>query len=630
MSGDISAGGTQNLVGHSLGGRYDIVSRLGKGGMAVVYRANDRMLARTVAIKVLRTDVAKDPVAAKRLVREARAAGQLHHPNIITMHDVGDSDGMVYIVMEVLQGRELSELMDESGSLGLVRSIEIARQTASALAVAHAHRIIHRDIKPENLFICRSENGEDHVKVLDFSIAKLPTNMVTAALTRAGSVFGTPHYMAPEQVEGREVSPQTDLYALGAVLFESILGEPPFDGDSVIDILLQHVRATAKRLDFDGRPLPPGLADLVESMLAKKESDRPTSAEEVERQLARCLVAARVIEGSGATIEMPTIEQAALGADFGYGDSEATFKLKGDVVASTRAAADAAAQAAPTEASSPPAAPAAPTPAAAPARPAVAPAPASPALDAAVADSLPTNLDLPDELPGSMRGEANAASADIDWSKPAGADDPADFSGRTMMGHGLAAQVLAEAARIQAERAARAPALGLLPAAAAAPAPASPPSAAGASKPAPPPLGRAHLPTSLAAATGPSAPTATSAPTAARPAVPGAPQPSAPPSSAPPSSAPPTSAASMPHAPSARQQAAKASAGPPPSAEVSRAAAAETVAVSAEDQAALAEALGARKQLAPAPQTGPSVAVIAIGAVVVVGVLTGALFVLLR
>ena len=625
MPGDISAGGSQNLIGHSLGGRYDIVSRLGKGGMAVVYSATDRSLGRTVAIKVLRTDVAKDPIAAKRLVREARAAGQLHHPNIITMHDVGDSDGMVFIVMEVLQGRELSELMDEKGPLGLVRSIEIARQTASALAVAHAHRIIHRDIKPENLFVSQTDGGHDHVKVLDFSIAKLPTNMVTAAFTRAGSVFGTPHYMAPEQVEGREVSPQTDIYALGAVLFESLLGEPPFDGDSVIDILLQHVRGTAKRLDFDGRPLPPGLADLVESMLAKKESDRPTSAEEVERQLARCLAAARVIEGSGATTEMNVVETEAVAADDGFNDSDATFQLKGDAVAAIRAAADAANAAS------------------------LGDWPSGPmVVDRSAARSapeqLPTNLDLPDDLPGAMGG-APSAPAEVDWNSVGSDNDPGDFSGRTMMGHGLAAQVRAEAARIEAERAAKAeaPALGLPPASAL-PArlkqPAAP-SVKQAAKPAPPPPGRAQLPTLLAGESRVSAPTAAPvpSPSAARPssappssAPPSsAPPSSAPPSSAPPSSAPPTASSSLPRASSARHAAARVQ-DDDPSGDASRAASAATIAVSAEDQAALAEALGVRKAAAAAQakRSGPPIVAIAIGAVVVVGVLIGALFVFMR
>ena len=283
-SGALDAG---SLIGQTLAGRYLIQGQLGKGGMAVVYQAKDKSFGRTVAVKVLRTDVAKDPVAAKRLVREARAAGQLHHPNIITMHDVGEANGLVYIVMEVLKGVELSDVMEEHGAVPVDRALEIGRQVASALVVAHQNNIIHRDIKPENLFLVDAGNGRETVKMLDFSIAKLPTNMVTAALTRAGSVFGTPHYMAPEQVEGRQVCHQTDLYALGAVIYELIAGEPPFDGNSVIDILLQHAKAPPPKLVDTGIALPPGLSELVDSMLAKKETDRPASAGEVEQALLR-------------------------------------------------------------------------------------------------------------------------------------------------------------------------------------------------------------------------------------------------------------------------------------------------------------------------------------------------------
>jgi len=278
-----------SLIGHTLAGRYVVKKQLGKGGMAVVYLANDKSFGREIAVKVLRTDVAKDPVAAKRLIREARAAGQLHHPNIITMHDVGESDGLVYIVMEVLKGRELSDLMEMEGQINVERSLDISRQVASALSVAHANGIIHRDIKPENLFLIERNGVPSFVKMLDFSIAKLPTNMVTAALTRAGSVFGTPHYMAPEQVEGRQVCAQTDLYALGAVMYELIAGEPPFDGNSVIDILLQHAKARPPRLADCGVDVPPGLSELVDSMLAKKETDRPASASAVEKALSRML-----------------------------------------------------------------------------------------------------------------------------------------------------------------------------------------------------------------------------------------------------------------------------------------------------------------------------------------------------
>lgn len=298
------------LIGTTFADRYAILSRLGKGGMAVVYKATDKNLGREVAVKVLRKDVASDPIAAKRLVREARAAAALHHPNIITIHDVGETGGVVYVVMEILVGRPLSDVLEELGSLGVERSLHIAEQLCSALAIAHAQNIIHRDIKPENLFLLDAGGG-DFVKVLDFSIAKLPTEMVTAALTRAGSVFGTPHYMAPEQVEGREVSAHTDLYATGAVLYEMIAGEPPFDGPSVIDILLKHVKVPPPSLATRGLKLPAGLADLCNRLLAKKKNDRPASASIAREEIAKILADVRHDSDSSPKAEPAAPHRAA-------------------------------------------------------------------------------------------------------------------------------------------------------------------------------------------------------------------------------------------------------------------------------------------------------------------------------
>ena len=291
------------LIGTIFADRYEILSRLGKGGMAVVYRAVDRNLGREVAIKVLRTDVANDPVAAKRLEREGRAAATLQHPHIITVYDRGIRDGAYFVVMEILVGKEMSTIMETEGAISVERALDMGEQIASALAVAHQGGIIHRDIKPENLFLIETGGGGDFIKMLDFSIAKLPTHMVTAALTRAGSVFGTPHYMAPEQVEGKAAVPQTDVYALGAVLFELIMGEPPFDGSSVIDILLKHVKQPPPPLGRPGMRLPTGLRELVAQMLAKKPDERPASAAVVRDKLSKMLAEAR---GDGGERDAPS------------------------------------------------------------------------------------------------------------------------------------------------------------------------------------------------------------------------------------------------------------------------------------------------------------------------------------
>lgn len=304
------------LVGTVFADRYLITGRLGKGGMAVVYRATDRNLNRDVAVKVLRKDVAADPVAAKRLVREARAAASLHHPHIITILDVGERNGTVYVVMELLTGRSLADVLEQDGALPLERALPVAEQLASALVVAHSQGIIHRDIKPENLYLIEHGGTGDFLKVLDFSIAKLPTEMVTAALTRAGSVFGTPHYMAPEQVEGKNVGPQTDLYAAGAVLYEMLTGDPPFDGPSVIDILLKHVKSPPPVLAVPGVRLPAGLAELVTRLLAKKVGDRPASASILRDELAK-IIAEMPRDGEGGQDSPPqaglTATPAAVG-----------------------------------------------------------------------------------------------------------------------------------------------------------------------------------------------------------------------------------------------------------------------------------------------------------------------------
>jgi serine/threonine protein kinase len=201
--------------------------------------------------------------------------------------------------MEILVGKPMADVMESDGAVSVERAVGMCEQVASALMVAHAQGIIHRDIKPENLFLLDHGGAGDFVKVLDFSIAKLPTQMVTAALTRAGSVFGTPHYMAPEQVEGKPAVPQTDLYALGAVLYELIMGEPPYDGPSVIDILLKHVKQPAPHLNVPGQKLPTGLDELVQELLAKKPQDRPESAVVVREKLSRMLVELRGDTASG-------------------------------------------------------------------------------------------------------------------------------------------------------------------------------------------------------------------------------------------------------------------------------------------------------------------------------------------
>jgi len=217
--------------------RYDVREKLGEGATAVVHRAWDRQLQRPVALKVLRDTVGMSELARQRFRREAQAAAGLSHPNIVTVHDAGETDGRLYLVMELVEGRGLHEMLKD-GSLDERRAIEILEKVARGLAAAHAKGIVHRDLKPANIIV--SPSGEP--KVGDFGLAHLLDS--EAELTRAGTALGTPLYMAPEQVRGdaRAITPQTDIYALGAILYEAVLGQPPHLGESIQEIYDRVVR----------------------------------------------------------------------------------------------------------------------------------------------------------------------------------------------------------------------------------------------------------------------------------------------------------------------------------------------------------------------------------------------------
>ena len=275
------------LIGQTFARRYEIRARLGSGGMAVVYAGHDKMLMRDVAVKILRPEASGDPTAAKRLQREATAAGQLHHPNIITFHDVGVAGDQLFIVMELLRGGTLSDVRERAGgALTVLRPAQVGAQVSAALRCVHGANIVHRDLKPENIFVL-DRGGEEDVKLLDFSIAKLPEELVDGRLTQTGTVFGTPYYMAPEQAMGDPVSFHTDLYSLGAVLFEVVAGRPPFVADNPIKLLAKQSLEAAPTLRSLVPEVPRALDELVQAMLEKEPWHRPASAEEVERALRK-------------------------------------------------------------------------------------------------------------------------------------------------------------------------------------------------------------------------------------------------------------------------------------------------------------------------------------------------------
>ena len=273
-----------------LADRYRLHSRLGEGAMGEVYSAEHVLMRKQVAIKVLRREMSEDEEIVARFHREARAAAALDHPNVCQATDFGQNDeGAFFLVMEYLEGRTLQDLIDSEGCLGAKRALHIARQIAAALEVAHSQGIVHRDLKPENTMLIERQGDPDFVKIMDFGIARLVSGSddddeePATRLTRQGMIYGTPHYMSPEQVAGSDVDARTDLYALGVVLFEMLTGQPPFDGDNIARVMGKHVTEPIPALNARCPEITfaPALEELVGRLLAKDADNRPDSAGEV-------------------------------------------------------------------------------------------------------------------------------------------------------------------------------------------------------------------------------------------------------------------------------------------------------------------------------------------------------------
>ena len=220
-------------IGKKLNGRYKIIGNIGSGGMANVFLAQDLILKRQVAVKVLRFDFQNDQAAIRRFQREALAATELVHPNIVTVYDVGEEDGMQYLVMEYVKGMDLKRYIKSHSPLTYYKVIDIMEQILSAIALAHQHQIIHRDLKPQNILI--DEDGV--VKITDFGIA---IALSETSITQTNSMLGSVHYLSPEQARGGMATRQSDIYALGIILYEMLSGHVPFDGESAVSIALKH------------------------------------------------------------------------------------------------------------------------------------------------------------------------------------------------------------------------------------------------------------------------------------------------------------------------------------------------------------------------------------------------------
>ena len=266
---------------HVLGGRYRLQRQLGRGGMATVWRARDTRLDRDAAVKILNPGWHTDPVALERLRREAQSVARLAHRNIVGVYDFDVADNTAYVVMELVEGRSVTQLLAVQDRLPVELAVSIAAQICAALGAAHAAGVVHRDIKPSNVLVDQAGG----VKVCDFGVALLQRAADQAALTSAGAVVGTCQYMAPEQATGRRVDGRADLYAVGCLLYTMLTGEPPFDGSNPIDVLDQQLNDPPVPLRDLRADVPPDLHRLAGELLAKDPADRPATARSVQDRL---------------------------------------------------------------------------------------------------------------------------------------------------------------------------------------------------------------------------------------------------------------------------------------------------------------------------------------------------------
>jgi serine/threonine protein kinase len=269
------------LIGELIDGRYRVLRVLGVGGIGLVYLCQHEVLEKPVAIKVLRREYVAHDDLNERFLNEARASSAIKSPRIVDTLDVGTlPDGAPFFVMEYVEGETLAAMLDRDGAIDLPRAIDIAKQMSEGLDAAHAAGVIHRDLKPENVFLAPQPDGALFVKIFDFGIAKVAR--ARKRLTYAGAVFGTPHYMSPEQARGDEVDQRSDLYALGVMLFEMITGNVPFDGEDPLAVMSQHVdRVPPLMSSVRGVSVPPVVEAIVSRCLAKDARDRYGSAVEL-------------------------------------------------------------------------------------------------------------------------------------------------------------------------------------------------------------------------------------------------------------------------------------------------------------------------------------------------------------
>jgi serine/threonine protein kinase len=271
------------MIGEVIDDRYEVLEVVGAGGMSTVYKAHDQLLERNVALKVLHARFGDDAEYVERFRREARAVAQLSHPNIVTVIDRGEADGHQFIVFEFVDGENLKELVDRTGPLPVQRAVELGSAIAEGLSFAHEHGIIHRDVKPQNVLL----NGDGEAKVTDFGIAR--SLDVDHGVTQTGTVLGTSNYLSPEQATGQQVTPATDVYSLGVVLYELLTGEVPFPGENFVAVAIKHRDEPVPDILARRADVPPRLAAAIERALEKDPANRFPTMRDFASELRRCL-----------------------------------------------------------------------------------------------------------------------------------------------------------------------------------------------------------------------------------------------------------------------------------------------------------------------------------------------------
>ena len=275
--------------GQKINDRYEIVRSIGEGGMANVYLGYDTILDRNVAIKVLRGDLSNDEKFVRRFQREALSASSLAHPNIVEMYDVGEDDGLYYIVMEYIEGKTLKQLLKKRGTLTLSEAIDIMSQLTDGMAHAHDSYIIHRDLKPQNIMI--KDDGQ--IKITDFGIAMA---LNSTQLTQTNSVMGSVHYLPPEQASGKGCTIKSDIYSMGIIFYELLSGSLPFKGDNAVEIALKHMREPLPSLREENSAIPQSIENIVKKATAKNPKNRYDSARSMHEDLLTALDDSRMDE----------------------------------------------------------------------------------------------------------------------------------------------------------------------------------------------------------------------------------------------------------------------------------------------------------------------------------------------